>query len=130
MIVNKKFNEFKATVHYEIKYDGLASEDEIVDESIVVKNFDALLKCLGEFGIEKIREEHQSADSIKVVGLTLDSEKQEETSMQVQLFRGKQFNGWATTKIENEDIESRLMTNLHQVKRIIDNTLNEYPIRY
>jgi len=130
MIVNKKFNEIKATVHYEIKFNGLASDDEIIDESIEVKNFEALLKYLGEFGIAKMRDVYESADSIKVVGLTIGTEKQGETSMSIQLFGGKQFNGWATTKIENEDIESRLMTNLHQVKRIIDNTLDEYPMKY
>ena len=130
MIINKEFEELKATIYYQITFKGLAHDDEVLDEFVTVRTFDELLKHLGEFGIKKMKEEYDSAASIKISGIEITSDKKEDTSISVQLHSGRKMTAYATTKIENEDIENRMMTNLQQVKRIIDNTLSEYPIKY
>lgn len=130
MQINKKYENVIATVYYEAKYDGLACDDTIAEEEIKVKDFADLLLHLGEFGINKIREEHDGADSIRVVGISIHSKADSENSMGVNLFKDQGFHAWSTTTIENKDIDNRAVENLYKLKEIIDNTLEGYPTRY
>ena len=130
MIVNKQFQEIDVTVHFEIRYAGLACDDTITEESVKVKSFNALVHCLGGYGAESLRKEHEFAENITVSGITIGTETVDDTSMYIRLFRGQAFSGWGTVTIANADIENRLLSNLQQVKKIIDNTLEGYPQRY
>ena len=130
MIINKQFENIKVKIFYDIKYDGLACDDEVCEEEVTVENLNALLLYLGDYGINKIKEEHEYADSIIVSGISIQTEKEEGVRGQMNLYKDRKFHGWVTAEVNNEDVDNRLLNNLRHIKHAVDNALEGYPIKY
>jgi hypothetical protein len=50
--------------------------------------------------------------------------------MRIAMFDNEKVQSWVTTKVNNEDIDNRVLENIQKVKQIIDNTLEGYPTKF
>lgn len=147
MIINKKFADLKGVIEYEVivsdsfslfNYD-CECEDEIeIFEYDKFSNLNELLVGLSDSRIEKIKRHYNeiyanSNSEVEevcvrnIIFTTYSLDKKTQSRMSIS---ETGVHGWSTVEINNEDIEHRLVSNLEQVKKIIDNTLEEYPIKF
>lgn len=143
MIINKKFADLKGFVVYEVFlaekrtiFDhGCDCEDDMeLTEYEDFNNLEELLLALSDKTKEDIQKhyetEYDREAEVKLVNITFNAHCQDrETEARISI-ETVGITGWATVEINNEDIEHRLLTNLQFVKKILDNTLEEYPIKY
>lgn len=134
MIINKKLEELRGRVEYEIKFKSDIFREDSDDDGLMeykpFKNLPELLKCLSEETINKFKADYgEDVEQIIITSISFDA-KNEDGETAMHLFVSDNVRGWTTSKINNEDINNRLLTNIEKVKRIIDNTLEEYPVKY
>lgn len=127
MIVNKNFKSLKGKIEYEVIYD-CEYEDDVIFEYSGFNNLKGLLRKLSKEHIDSLYDEYDGASEIKVVGVTFDL-KEDETNLNLSVFEDE-VNANVVTKINNDDIDNRLLLNIKAMKNIIDNTLEQYPIKY
>lgn len=142
MIINKKFTQLKGIVEYEIVlqeerslfHDCDCDEEFEIFEFENFSNLKELEIALSDETINKIKKDYEEIySSVEEVIITniIFTNSSEDTKLQSRISVSKVgVHGWATVEIDNKDIEHRLVSNLEQVKRIIDNTLEEYPIKF
>lgn len=147
MIINKRFAELKGVVEYEVVIEddfNLFTYDCECDDEIEVfeyerfSNLDELLVALSDSTLEQIREEHaetyananQRVEEVKITNIIFTTSSEDKKSQSRLSVSDQGVHGWSTVEVNNSDVEHRLLTNLEQVKKIIDNTLEEYPIKY
>lgn len=143
MIINKKFAEIKGYVCYEIfleekrtifDHDCDCEEDFELTEYEHFASLQELDNALSLETRKEIKEQYETEYNrnctIELVNVTFIASSQDKKTETRFSLDNNMVNGWATVEINNNDVENRLLTNLEQVKRIIDNTLEEYPIKY
>lgn len=137
MIINKKMSQFKGIIEYsyrpsykEIRDQGITEDDlDCMWEADTFESLNELIDKMQESELQKIRDTFDVED-VWISNITFNGTSEDgETTAQI-MFADSSKRGHLSTKIENEDINSRLLTNLEKVKRIIDNTLDEYPVKY
>lgn len=79
--------------------------------------------------IEKIKNSYD-ADKVWISCISFKGKSEDgKTSADISLFENSQ-RGHVATEIENKDITDRAFLNLQKIKQIVDNTINQYPIKY
>jgi hypothetical protein len=143
MIINKKFKELKGLVEYEIILDdsrNLFNYDCDCEDNIELfeyeefSNLNEMIYAMSDDAIQAIKkhyeQEYQGVKEVKIVNIIFTTSSEDKKAQSRISVSSGSVDGWATVDINNKDVEHRLVTNLEQVKRIIDNTLEEYPIKY
>jgi hypothetical protein len=129
MIINKTLSTLGGHVEYEILFGGECDcEDEGLLEYEKFTNLTELLTAISPDKAEELRK-HYDAEEVKMLGISFQTIA-EDGQAGAHVMINDKVHGWVTAKINNKDVESRLLANLEQVKRIIDNTLQEYPVKY
>ncbi|RNB59390.1 hypothetical protein EDM57_04405 [Brevibacillus gelatini] len=128
MNINKKTENVIGTVEYEVDFGYYGDEEEFLEYEKFT-NLNELLTALSNDKLEEIRN-HYEAKGIKVVSISFLNRSEDKETEARMMITDKKLNGWVTTKINNDDIDNRLLTNIQRMKEIIDNTLEQYPIRY
>lgn len=119
---------------YDVKRSAFSEEPcdhekDMMFESDTFQNLSELLDKVSAETIEKVRES-LDASKVWVSTITLRGKSEDgETTSELCLYEDRN-EGRVSTKIENGDIENRLLTNIQSLKKIIDNTLEEYPVKY
>jgi sensor histidine kinase regulating citrate/malate metabolism len=134
MIINKKLESLNGTVEYEVIFNPQHhffndSDDEEIMEYKKFKNLNDLIKCLSNETLEKIKADYDDVKEVVINSVIFDS-KSEDREGSTHLSVSSGIHGWISTTIDNKDVENRLMLNIREVKRIIDNSLDEYPVKY
>jgi hypothetical protein len=135
MIITKKLESLNGTVEYEVVFNPQHhffndfDDDEEIMEYKKFKNLNELLKCLSDETLEKIKADYDDVKEVVINAIIFNS-KSEDGEGTAYLSVSNGVHGWTSTKIDNTDVENRLMLNIKEVKRIIDNTLDEYPVKY
>ncbi|MBP1308908.1 hypothetical protein JOD82_001928 [Paenibacillus sp. 1182] len=147
MIVTKSMDTVKGYIEYAYAYKvGMFEEDtNDPDTQFESDTFSSLKEFLVKVSPDMIEEMRKNLGVDRVwishVGFEATSNDGEVSSSlsmfdrrknQSSIFEPseKSSRGTVSVKLNNEDIESRLMENLQKVKRIIDNTLGEYAVKY
>ncbi|QYY44751.1 hypothetical protein SAMN04489735_104529 [Aneurinibacillus thermoaerophilus] len=129
MIINKTLSNLGGNVEYEIFFGfECECEDGGLLEYEKFTNLTELLEAVSPDKVEEIRS-HYDAVEVKITGISFNTAT-EDREAGVSVMIGEKVQGWVTAKFDNKDVESCLLANLEKVKRIIDNTLNEYPVQY
>lgn len=127
MIVNKNFKSLKGRIEYEVTYEDMY-EDDVIFEYGGFNDLKGLLRRLSKEHIDSLYDEYDGASKIEIIGITFDL-KEEDTHLNLSINKD-QVSSNISTKINNEDIDNRLLLNINSIKKIIDNTLEQYPIKY
>lgn len=136
MIISKSLGKLEGLVEYTYGYNRTfhsISEDELDDTTWDSERFNSLSELLELLSPEKVKEiqDNYDADYCLVSNITFTASSNDESETLARVMVGVNgFQGHLSTKINNDDIESRMKLNLEKVKRIIDNTLDEYPVMY
>jgi hypothetical protein len=141
MIVTKATGKVKGYIEYsyELKREPFDRGDEEEDGTQYESDtFSTLTEMLEKLKPEVLEEVRESVGAIKVwiSCISLDGKSEDgDTTAGLSLYSDRkrgtdESRGHLSTKINNEDVDSRLMLNLNQIKRILDNTLEEYPVSY
>jgi hypothetical protein len=143
MIINKKFVDLKGFVVYEVflaekrtifDHDCDCEDDMEITEYEDFNNLEELLLALSDKTKDDIQKhyetEYDREAEVKLVNITFNAHSQDRQTEARMSIEQLGITGWATVEINNEDIDNRLLTNLEFVKKIVDNTLEEYPIKY
>lgn len=133
MIINKQTENLKGTVEYLVQWheDPITSfEDD--NEFYEYENFTNLKELISAMTDEKLEDikNHFDAKEVKIVGINFSASSNDEETSSLIMVGSNYIKGWVTTKINNDDIDNRLLINVKKLKEIIDNTLDEYPIKY
>ncbi|MCU5173757.1 hypothetical protein [Bacillus paranthracis] len=134
MIVNKAAKEVKGNVVYsysikEYPFSPEITEDDMWDNR-KFKSLEELLKFTSQELLDEMKED-LGAHCVWVSGISFEAKSEdEETQFRIAMYEDNKVQSWVTTKINDEDISNRAVTNLQRVKEIIDNTLEQYPIKY
>jgi hypothetical protein len=137
MIVTKAASKVTGYIEYSYEPDdyqifsGEVSQDDLdcMYESDKFNSLDELLAKLQPEVLEEIKREYD-AKRVWVSNISFSAQSESgDTTSNISMFTNGS-RGFMSTKIENEDIESRLMLNFHKVKEIIDNTIDQYPVKY
>lgn len=132
LIINKKTESVTGTVEYIVVWHedptSWGSDDEEFLEYEKFTNLKELLAALGHDKVEEIRK-HYDAKQVKISGISFHA-KSEDKETTSSVLVGNKVQGWITVKINNEDIDNRLLMNIKKIKEITDNTLEQYPIKY
>lgn len=137
MIITKGMKSVKGYIEYsyrphehEIYSEGISDDDlDCMFESDTFYSLQEMLEKIKPEVLDKIKEDFDASEvyisSISFMG----SSEDKETTSNI-MFADTRVSGHVSTKVNNEDIDSRLLLNLGKVKQIIDNTLEQYPIKY
>ncbi|PGL14363.1 hypothetical protein CN912_06110 [Bacillus cereus] len=134
MIINKAAKEVKGNVVYsysvkEYPFSPEIAEDDMWDNR-KFKSLEELLKFTSQEVLDEMKED-LGVHRVWVSGISFEAKSEdEETQFRIAMYEDNKVQSWVTTKINDEDISNRAVTNLKKVKEIIDNTLEQYPIKY
>jgi|GEM_PF-6686567 len=129
MIINKSIEAVKGLVEYSINFDGYSEEDELLEYE-EFNNIKELMVALSKEKLQEIKETYHEADRIKIISISFKGTTEDkDTSFQIFL-TDNEVRENVVAKIDNDDIDNRLLSNVEKIKEIIDNTLNQYPIKY
>ena len=134
MIITKGMSEVKGYIEYSYDYKRTMMCDDISEddracmfESETFTSLEEFLEKTQDAFLGKIKE-HLGADRVWISHISFSGKSEDsETTASLSMSESKKNNGHVATTIKNEDVESRLLLNLQQVKKIIDNTLEHYP---
>ncbi|MGG0667820.1 hypothetical protein ABE073_04740 [Lederbergia citrisecunda] len=137
MIITKGMKKIKGYIEYsyrphshEIFADQISDDDlDCMFESDTFFTLKEMLEKLKPEILEKIKEQY-NATEVWVSNISFIAESEDKETTSNIMFADTRVSGHVATKINNEDIENRLLLNLAKVKQIIDNTLEQYPISY
>ncbi|MFB0830773.1 hypothetical protein ACEU2D_14315 [Brevibacillus laterosporus] len=138
MIVNKSTEKFMGYIEYSYRPDsnvyftyGFTEEDEeIAFESDTFYSLEELLNKVSQTRLDEIKEEYD-ANKVWISCISFKAKSEdEEIAADISLFDRRKSMGVISTKINNEDITNRALINIKKLKEIIDNTLEQYPIKY
>lgn len=138
MIINKSAKQFKGYIEYSYGFDyvnrfvhGITEDDEeCMFESDTFDSLEELLEKLKPEVLDKIKEEY-CADRVWVSCISFKAESEDKkTSADISLYENKKARGFISTEINNEDITDRALLNIKKIKDIVDNTLDQFPIKY
>ncbi|PPB12990.1 hypothetical protein [Brevibacillus laterosporus] len=138
MIVNKSAEKFMGYIEYSYRPDpnvcftyGFTEEDEEIPfESDIFYSLEELLNKVSQTRLEEIKKEYE-ADKVWISCISFKTQSEDkETTADISLFEHRKSMGIISTKINNEDITNRALINIKKLKEIIDNTLEECPIKY
>lgn len=134
MIITKGMKQIKGYIEYSYRpqpyviYSENLNEDDLENmfESDTFSSLNELLNKLKPEVLDEIKGLYDAEEvwisNISFMGKSEDGE----TSADI-MFADSRVSGHVTTKINNEDINNRLLLNLNKVKHIIDNTIEGYP---
>lgn len=136
MIISKPIQNVSGYVEYRYDYkQSLLTEnptDEDKETMFTGKGFNSLeelLNLIKQKELDKVKEEYE-ADIVLISSITFDG-KSEDSKTTSQLHLCEDGNGGhVATKIENQDITDRAMLNMEVIKKIADNTLEHFPVKY
>ncbi|MED1667008.1 hypothetical protein [Brevibacillus laterosporus] len=138
MIVNKSAEKFMGYIEYSYRPDpnvcftyGFTEEDEEMPfESDTFYSLEELLNKVSQTRLEEFKKEYD-ADKVWISCISFKAKSEdEETAADISLFDRRKSMGVISTKISNKDITNRALTNIKKLKEIIDNTLEQYSIKY
>ena len=137
MIITKGMSEVKGYIEYSYDFkrtmfcDDISEDDrDSMFESDTFNSLEEFLAKIQDGTLEEIKK-NLGADKVWISHISFSGKSDDgETTATLGLSEGKKKQGHVATTIQNEDVESRLLLNLQQVKTIIDNTLEQYPQRY
>lgn len=134
MIITKGMEKVSGYIEYSYDYkdnpDITDDDRESMFESDTFHSLEELLEKLQPSVLEEIKDSYD-ADVVWVSAISFKGESEDkETKSEISMFSGKASRGHVATTIHNEDINNRLLLNLQHVKSIIDNTLEQYPVKY
>lgn len=138
MIITKSANQIKGYIEYRYDFNPanrmiheITHEDEeMMYEIDTFSSLEELLEKLKPEVLEEIRK-HYEADKVWVSCISLKAVSENgETTAEITLFENKKGRGYVATKIHNEDITNRALLNIKKIKEIVDNTLEQFPIKY
>lgn len=135
MIIAKGFKgvtgyiEYSYDVEDSMGFEPCEHDKDTQFESDTFQNLAELLDKVSDKTLEEVRES-VGAKRVWVSTITLKGKSEDgETSAELCLYDNRE-EGRVSTKIENKDIDNRLLVNLQKMKEIVDNTLDQYPIKY
>lgn len=110
---------------------GFTEEDEEMPfESDTFYSLEELLNKVSQTRLDEIKKEYD-ADKVWISCISFKTQSEdEETAADISLFEHRKSMGIISTKINNKDITNRALINIKKLKEIIDNTLEQYPIKY
>lgn len=135
MIVTKSINEVLGYIEYSYEYKKEPFEEDPNDpgtqyESDTFSTLHEFLQKVSPSVIEEIREQ-LSVERVWVSNITLRAKSEESgISANLSMFDKGKSRAIMSATINNEDVESRLLINLQKMKEIVDNTLQDYPVKY
>ncbi|ADO59672.1 hypothetical protein [Paenibacillus polymyxa] len=147
MIVTKSMDTVKGYIEYAYAYKvGMFEEDtndpdtqfesdtfSSLKEFLVKVSPDMIEEMRKDLGVEWVWISHVSFEATSKDGEVSSSlsmfDRRKNQNITLEPFE-KSSHGTVSVKLDNADIESRLMENLQKVKRIIDNALDEHVVKY
>lgn len=88
-----------------------------------------LADALSAAKIKDIKD-HYEADTVFVTSISFNGSSEDKEATSRFFLTEKGVSGGVSAKIDNEDIDNRLLLNIKNNKRLIDNTLEQYPVKY
>jgi hypothetical protein len=136
MIITKGMAQVSGYIEYRYDFKYSMFTEEITDddrdcmyESDTFNSLSELIEKMKPEVLEGIKAQYD-ADEVWISCVSFKGKSKDgETTSDLSLYENKN-GGHVATKIDNDDIESRLLLNLNKVKQIIDNTIEQYPVKY
>ncbi|MED2737727.1 hypothetical protein [Bacillus toyonensis] len=134
MIINKPAEKFEGNVvyAYSIKEYPYSTEETNEDmwENRKFKTLADFLKLTSQEVLDEIKED-MGAHRVWIGSISFSAKSEDnETKMRIAMFDNEKVQSWVTTRVNNEDIDNRVLENIQKVKQIIDNTLEGYPTKF
>lgn len=137
VIITKGMKKVKGYIEYSYRphsneiFTDLISDDDLdcMFESDTFFTLKEMLEKLKPEVLEDIKEQYNAA-KVWISNISFMAESEDKETSSDIMFADTRVSGHVATKVNNEDIENRLLLNLSKVKQIIDNTLEQYPINY
>ena len=136
MIIVKESNNVTGYIEYRYDYNKgrFSFEETEIDPDIMYvsdtfSTLDEMLEKLKPETLEEIKKEY-GADNVWISCISFKGKsKDKKTFANLSMYEDKN-RGNISTEIQDDDITNRALLNIKKIKRIVDNTLNEYPIKY
>lgn len=137
MIITKGMNQVKGYIEYsyrpqawEIYTEGITQDDlDCMYESDTFHSLNEFMEKLKPEVLESIKKEYD-AEEVWISNISFMGKSEDNKTSADIMFSDNRVGGHISTTINNNDIESRLLLNLNKVKQIIDNTIEQYPVKY
>lgn len=134
MIINKPAEKFEGNVvyAYSIKEYPYSMEEtnEGMWENRKFKTLNDFLKLTSQETLDEIKED-MGAHRVWIASISFSANSEDdETKVRIAMFDNEKVQSWVTSKVNNEDIDNRVLDNIQKVKEIIDNTLEGYPTKF
>jgi len=136
MIVTKGMSEISGYIEYSYDYETTMFNRDITEEdrdcmfeSDTFKTLSEMLEKMQPEVLEKIKDSYE-ADKVWISCISFKGHSGDgETTSSLSLFENEN-GGHVATTISNEDITERAMLNMKKIKEIVDNTIDQYPVKY
>lgn len=137
MIITKGMKEINGYIEYSYRPDeaticneGITEDDlDCMYESDTFTTLAELTQKMEPAVLEKIKNDYH-AEKVWISCISFKGKSEDgETTADISMYDSKN-GGHVATEIKNEDITDRAMLNMKKIKQIVDNTLEQYPIKY
>ncbi|WP_440109993.1 hypothetical protein [Paenibacillus sp. QZ-Y1] len=128
MIIAKKLDSVSGNVEYSVNFKGYSESEELLEYE-KFSNIKELTDALSESKLKDIKD-HYEADNVFVTSVSFNGHSEDKETSSRFFLTEDGVSGGVSAKIDNEDIDNRLLMNIQNIKRLIDNTLEQYPVKY